>query len=258
MPTPDWNPESYARFADLRLRPALDLLARIGTLPAGDICDLGCGAGAMGPALAARPDRRRLIGIDASPAMIDTARATGAYDDLVTRDAAIWAPDAPLSLIFSNAALHWIGDHATLFPRLAGHLTPGGVLAVQMPHQNRAPSHRLWHDLVGQMFPGRFDPAASPGILEAAEYHRILSPLGRFSLWETEYYQVLPAWNDGHPVRQFTSSTFARPVLAALTGAESAELGRHYDEVMEKAYPRAADGTVLFPFRRLFFTLELA
>ena len=30
-----------------------------------------------------------------------------------------------------------------------------------------------------------------------------------------------------------------------------------YEEVMEKAYPRGADGTVLFPFRRLFFTLTV-
>jgi trans-aconitate 2-methyltransferase len=29
----DWNPQSYARFRDLRLRPALDLLNRVGALP---------------------------------------------------------------------------------------------------------------------------------------------------------------------------------------------------------------------------------
>ena len=49
---PDWDPEAYARFRDLRLRPALDLLARVPQLPAGDVVDLGCGAGAAGPALA--------------------------------------------------------------------------------------------------------------------------------------------------------------------------------------------------------------
>ena len=143
-------------------------------------------------------------------------------------------------------------------PRLAGHLVPGGTLAVQMPHQNRAPSHRLWHDLVEQMFPGRFDPATSPGILDAVEYHRILAPLGHLNLWETEYYQVLEACNDGHPVRRFTSATFARPVLAVLNDSEAADLARHYDEVMDKAYPRSPDGTVLFPFRRLFFTLDIS
>ena len=56
----DWNPETYARFRGLRLRPALDLLAQVGELPAGDIADLGCGAGAVGPALAARWPGRRM------------------------------------------------------------------------------------------------------------------------------------------------------------------------------------------------------
>ena len=37
----DWNPEAYARFRGLRLRPALDLLAQVGDLPLGDVVDLG-------------------------------------------------------------------------------------------------------------------------------------------------------------------------------------------------------------------------
>jgi len=32
---------------------------------------------------------------------------------------------------------------------------------------------------------------------------------------------------------------------------------QRYEQVMEKAYPRAEDGTVLFPFRRMFFTLTV-
>ena len=62
-----WNPESYARFGGLRLRPALDLMAQVGALPAGDVVDLGCGAGAAGPALAERFHDRRRIGVDISP-----------------------------------------------------------------------------------------------------------------------------------------------------------------------------------------------
>lgn len=258
MPQTDWNPESYARFADLRLRPARDLLAQVGSLPDGPVCDLGCGAGAAGPMLRARFAGRALTGLDTSPAMLAKAAETGVYDTLTQTDAARWQPDTAPALIFSNAALHWVGDHATLMPYLAGLVASGGTLAVQMPHQNRAPSHRLWLDLVAQHFPGRFDPAQAPGILDAPAYHRLLSPLGRMTLWETEYFQVLQPSAEGHPVRQFTSATFARPVLAALNAEEQAELGAQYDAVMEKAYPRSPDGSVLFPFRRLFFALDKA
>jgi trans-aconitate 2-methyltransferase len=254
--TTDWNPGTYHRFRGQRLRPALDLIAALPDLPPGDIVDLGCGAGASGPALSAFA--RPVHGVDLSPAMLAEARATGAYASLTEADISRWtATDAP-ALIYSNAALHWLGDHATLLPRLAGMLARGGTLAVQMPHQNNAPSHRVWVSLMAEHFPGRFDPATSPGILPALDYHRLLSPLGQLSLWETEYYQVLDACPDGaHPVRRFTEATFARPILAVLDAAEQAQLIAAYEDVMTHIYPPAADGSVLFPFRRLFLTLTV-
>lgn len=252
----DWNPALYARFRDVRLQPAIDLAARLGDLPPGPICDLGCGAGVAGALLKDRFPERRLIGIDSSPAMLEKARATGDFDALIEADAGRWAPQERPALIFSNALLHWLPDHAGLLPRLAGHLAPGGTLAVQMPHQNDAPSHRLWHDLAARHFPGRFDPASAPGILEPAEYFRILSPLGAVALWETEYFQHLPPAPEGHPVRIFTSSTFARPVLEALTTDEAEALIALYDAAATDAYPPMPDGSVLFPFRRLFFLLQ--
>ena len=256
MTRPDWNPALYARFRDHRLQPAIDLAARIGALPPGALCDLGCGAGVAGALLKGRFPDRQLIGVDSSPAMLDKARATGDFDALIEADAGSWTPEQPLALIFANALLHWLPDHETLLPRLAGQLAPCGVLAVQMPHQNAAPSHRLWHDLAARHFPGRFDPATAPGILPPADYFRILSPLGHVDIWETEYFQQLPPEPEGHPVRMFTSSTFARPVLEALEPGEAAELIRLYDSAAAEAYPPMQDGSVLFPFRRLFFLLQ--
>ena len=252
----DWNPDLYSSFAGIRLQPAIDLLARVGGLPEGDVIDLGCGNGAVAPVLRQRFPDRRIIGIDTSASMLEEARRTGLYDDLIEADAADWGPRTAPALIYSNAALHWLPDHETLLPRLSRLLAPGGVLAVQMPHQNPAPSHRLWHDLVARHYPGRFDPSTSPGILEASDYHRILSPLGVLSLWETEYFQTLPPSQDMHPVRKFTSATFARPIFAVLDQGEKEDLCARYDAAVETYYPIAEDGSVLFPFRRLFFTLQ--
>lgn len=249
----DWNPGTYHRFRGLRLRPALDLMRSIGPLPEGDVVDLGCGSGAVGPAL--NQLRRRLIGVDTSPAMLDHAERTGCYDTTEEVDLTEWRAETPPALIFTNAALHWVGDHETLLPRLAGMLTKGGVLAVQLPNQNRAPSHRLWLQIADELFPRRIDHARLPGILLPAEYHRLLRPLGEVTLWETEYYQELAPDAEGHPVRRFTEATFARPILAALSEDEQARLIAEYERVIGKAYPAGPNGSVLFPFRRLFFTL---
>ena len=58
-----WDPEQYLKYANERLRPALDLLARIPLCRARTIVDLGCGAGnvtrILADALAGRAHRRR-------------------------------------------------------------------------------------------------------------------------------------------------------------------------------------------------------
>ena len=40
-----WDPTQYLKFADHRLRPAIDLLNRIDVAEPGEVVDLGAGAG---------------------------------------------------------------------------------------------------------------------------------------------------------------------------------------------------------------------
>jgi trans-aconitate 2-methyltransferase len=254
----DWNPAAYARFGDLRLRPALDLLAQVGDLPEGDIVDLGCGAGAVGPALAGRFAGHGLTGVDTSDAMLAAAALTGAYGATRRADIADWVPDRPPALVFSNAALQWLPDHDSLLPRIAGWLAPGGWLAVQMPRQYDQPSHRLLRDIAARMFPDRFDLAGwQAPVWPAMAYWTLLAPLGRVNAWETDYVQHLPAAAEGHPVRAFTASTAMRPFVERLNAAEAAAYQAAYDDALKAAYPLRPDGSVLMPFRRVFLVLQV-
>ena len=251
----DWNPETYARFRGLRLRPALDLLLQVGAVPKGAIIDLGCGDGAAAGALKQRYPKHRLLGLDASPAML--ARARG-YDELVQADAAHWQPTEPFALIYSNAALHWLDDHASLMPRLAGHLMPGGALAVQMPRQYFAPSHRFLRDIAAALFPDRFDAATFDAPVQTAvTYWQMLSPLGQVEAWETDYVQHLDRADAMHPVRAFTQSTAMRPFVEKLTADEQETFVSAYDKALASAYPVLADGSALMAFRRVFFVLRV-
>ncbi len=264
-PSPtDWDPARYGAFRDLRLRPALDLLAQVGELPKGDVIDLGCGDGAVGPALAARfRPEHDLIGVDASSAMLEQAAGrmtqweNPLYGGLIQADIAQWSPPAPPALIFSNAALNWLQDHAALMPRLARMLAAGGVLAVQMPRQEAAPSHRLLREVAERLFPGRFPVAPSP-VLQAGDYAEMLLPLGEVRAWTTDYIQMLDPVAQGHPVRAFTESTAMRRFVQGMTGEEAAAYVAAYDLALAQAYPALPDGRVLFPFTRVFFVLERA
>lgn len=251
----DWDPARYAAFRELRLRPALDLLARVPALPEGCVIDLGCGEGAVAAALAARFPGRARIGVDASAAMLAGARATGGYSRLVQADIATWQAERPAALIFSNAALNWVPDHAHLMPRLAAMLVPGGVLAVQMPRQHAAPSHRLLAKVAEALFPGRFAVPPSP-VLPSGDYAEMLVPLGRVTDWTTDYIQFLDPVAEGHPVRAFTETTAMRPFVQAMTVEEARAFVAAYDAALAVAYPVQPDGRVIFPFTRVFFLLE--
>lgn len=254
-PQQDWNPETYARFRGLRLRPLMDLLAQVEDLPPGEVVDLGCGDGAALAPLRQRLPGHRLTGVDTSPAMLAKA---GAYDRLIEADAASWAPEAPLAMVFSNAALHWLDDHETLMPRLAGLLAPGGVLAVQMPRQYFAPSHRFLRDIAVALYPDRFDFARYEAPVQPAQaYWRMLAPLGRVQAWETDYLQRLDPVAEMHPVRAFTQSTAMRPFVEKMSPAEARAFASAYDLALTSAYPLLPDGSCLMPFRRSFFVLKV-
>src|SRR6185295_20018702 len=52
-------------------------------------------------------------------------------------------------LILSNAAFHWVEDHAALVEGLAAALAPSGQLAFQVPAQHDELSHRIADELTG-------------------------------------------------------------------------------------------------------------
>ena len=89
----DWDPARYGAFRDLRLRPALDLLAQVPDLPPGEIVDLGCGDGAVAPALVSRYPTRCLVGVDASEPMLSNAVLRRCYERFALADIADWMPE---------------------------------------------------------------------------------------------------------------------------------------------------------------------
>ena len=282
-----WDPAQYLKFSDHRLRPGIELMARVSHEAPATIVDLGCGIGELTGMLAARWPNARVTGVDNSPEMLAKAKFVDADANAGQIDHAIvwvekkiedWVSasrDKPrVDLIYSNAALHWVDNHAELFPRLVECLSPGGCLAVQMPLSWHAPSHRLMREVLASGAPdgGSIGPPelraslAEPPVMDGAAYHALLDrSTSVVDIWSTEYVQVLdrrtPSSNEtdeaheagpSHPVLEWVRSTGLRPVLAGLDDADRARFLEVYRSRLAKAYPVDADGRTVYPFPRLF------
>jgi trans-aconitate 2-methyltransferase len=254
-----WDAKQYTRFEAERNRPIHDLLAQLPAEGVRRAVDVGCGPGNSTELVMRRWPDAQVSGFDNSPEMIEAARKRlpGVSFDLA--DVGTWqVPQPAPDLLFSNAVLQWVPDHARVLPALLQQLAPGGWLAVQMPDNLQEPAHLLMRELAAK------GPWAAQlrGALGAREarlgadwYFRVLREAGAsIDIWRTTYHHQL-AGGMGAVVEWFKGSAL-RPFLQALQKEQQAEFLARYEQSLAGAYPMLADGTVLLPFPRLFFIAQ--
>jgi trans-aconitate 2-methyltransferase len=251
-----WDPAVYRRYGTERSRPFFDLVARIDADKPRAVVDLGCGPGDLTATLAERWPGARISGIDSSPEMIAKASSLGSPVAFGVGDVREWVPGPDIDVLVTNATLQWVPGHGELLDRWARELPAGAWLAMQVPGNFDAPSHRALR-AAGSSYPALAGVLRETPVDDAAGYAARLTGLGAtVDAWETTYVHLLPAGTDEHPVLRWMEGTALRPVKAAL---DDDAWQRFRDELQKRlagAYP-AAHGVVAFPFRRIFVVAHL-
>ena len=247
-----WDPDVYARFADDRLRPGLELLARVRDEQPSHVLDLGSGPGDLTALLRRRWPVADIVGVDSSSEMLDAARRLDTSITWIDGDLDRWAPDRPADVVFSNATLHWLDHHEALFRRIAEWVAPGGTLAVQMPDNWTEPTHRIPARIIDEPgWPSEARDALMRDRLATAASYRswLVDSFEALDLWTTTYHHVLTG---SDPVLTWVKGSVLRPVLAALTAEDAAMFEDLCRRAYAEAYPPEPDGTTILPFRRFF------
>ncbi|MFG1262938.1 MULTISPECIES: trans-aconitate 2-methyltransferase [Xanthobacter] len=249
----DWNASQYLKFEDQRTRPARDLLAAVPLQKAAFVVDLGCGPGNSTEILAQRFPGAELLGLDTSPAMLESARARLPGVSFALGDASTFTLPKPADLIYANAVLQWVPDHATLLPRLMSLLAPGGVLAVQMPDNLEEPSHVAMREtaMAGPWADTLHAATRARTVLsEPGAYYDMLKPhAGAVDVWHTIYNHPL----DGIPaIVEWVKGTGLRPFIDPLEGDERTQFLEEYAARLSDSYLPRVDGKVLLAFPRFF------
>src|SRR3954447_13379509 len=104
--TQTWSPVDYRQNASFVPELGAPMIARLAPQPGERILDLGCGDGSLTAQLA--ESGATVVGVDASPAMVASARELGV--DARVADATRMPFTDAFDAVFSNAVLHWIHD----------------------------------------------------------------------------------------------------------------------------------------------------
>jgi trans-aconitate 2-methyltransferase len=194
--TTDWDAKTYDRLAAPQEEWGQGVLDRLPLDGNETALDAGCGSGRVTRHLLERLPDGRVIGVDGSTSMIETARENlEGYGDrfravnsdllelspeLLREEAGIGSVDAA----FSNATFHWITDHDRLFQGLFSVLRPGGQFSAQcggtgnveewVRAVKRASAEEPYAEHLGDFHPWNFvSPEETEERLEAAGFEGV-------------------------------------------------------------------------------------
>ncbi|MEM7138658.1 MAG: methyltransferase domain-containing protein [Myxococcota bacterium] len=133
MPDPIHFARKYAENSEWQYQRGLQLLELAAPVEGRAVVDLGCGTGQLTMELARRVGNGgSVIAVDPDAARLREAAAarTPEVTNLELREGQAqdvgWIEEASIDLVFSNYAVHWVLDHATMLREVERILKPGG------------------------------------------------------------------------------------------------------------------------------------
>ncbi len=131
----DWDGVGYERISGLQRELAREALADLTFRGDERVLDVGCGDGYVTRSIAAQLPAGSIVGVDASPRMIEAARSRpdppGTDVRFVAGDVLALPFVAEFDVVVSFNALHWVADQVAALTAIARALRPPGRVLVQ-------------------------------------------------------------------------------------------------------------------------------
>ncbi|WP_138494223.1 class I SAM-dependent methyltransferase [Paenibacillus pinistramenti] len=210
------------------------------------ILDWGCGSGDLASIIA--QSGAEVTGIDASPAMIEAARAKYPQLRFILADGQSYTAEQPADAVFSNAALHWLQDADGAAASIAASLRPGGRFIAEFGGHGNIAS-------VTAALPGAFEAAGLSGQLQLPWY---FPSIGQYaSLLETHGFTVELAHcfdrptplEGGEQGLRMWVDVFANGILSVLSPSERDTVLDYLDTALKPVLFR--DGRWIMDYRRI-------
>src|SRR5215212_10695377 len=125
-----WDSRLYDESFGIITQLGAGVVELLAPRPGERIVDLGCGTGALTAQIAAAD--AKVLGIDASDAMITRAKELYPRLRFEVARGENFAVETPVNAVFSNAALHWMSPPEAVATSVARALEPGGRFVAEM------------------------------------------------------------------------------------------------------------------------------
>ncbi len=199
-----WDPDLYARNARFVSDLGMPVVALLDPRPGERILDLGCGDGVLTEKLAAFGCE--VVGVDASQAQVEAARARGL--DARVLDGEALPFEAEFDAVFSNAALHWMKNPGAVVEGVRRALRAGGRFVAECGGRGNVSRIRA---AISEMLRrrGRDAETVNPWYFPSAEEYRRLLEAHGFELGPPRC--PVTSWNGSRPSRGASAPPFPKP-----------------------------------------------
>jgi trans-aconitate 2-methyltransferase len=185
-----WDAKDYAKNSANQYAWAQELIPKLKLKGDEALLDVGCGDGKITAEIAKALPHGRVVGVDSSSGMINLAQNTfpqksNANLSFELMDARKLTFQEAFDVVFSNAALHWIVDQATVLQGVQRSLKVGGRLLFQMAGKGNAKDVLSLFDelLVESRWKRFFEGFSFPyAFLSTEEYRMLLANTGLTAL----------------------------------------------------------------------------
>lgn len=150
MSTDQWNSSQYKKCHDQEQVSIFHLLGNYPFKGSETILDMGCGDGKLTAELAQKMPKAKVVGIDASNNMIQSATKLYAHIPNLSfyhANATTFALNDKFDVAFSFRALHWIDDLESVFKCLAQHLNHNAKIIFSMGAKERTIMTNAFEDI---------------------------------------------------------------------------------------------------------------
>jgi trans-aconitate 2-methyltransferase len=201
----DLDAGHYVKHSSLQNSLAKKILSTYRLNPRAHILDVGCGDGRVTAELAKHVNQGKVLGIDASPGMIEFASMNYPKTKFPNLDFLQGMAEGieflqQFDLIVSFSCFHWLKDPKAVIRRLSSSLKPGGEMLI-LTYPKESPYYRYLQTAL-ENYPEYYPLSANHAMLSASGYKKLFLK-NHMQILDFQQQNLIASYNNSEEIQKY-------------------------------------------------------